>query len=1666
MQTFVFRDRRRARIEQALEVLLAQIATVQSQRDGLLASRNALAADPNHDPGTLAALELQLADSTRQLQEREIWQSQLLFEQSVLAGSGWQVDDLTHEKLAIDWIWQTSFSHIPGVPPFDDIGIIGAQIAADLNARIALDAVQLVLNASFVVSLAFCESLAVLIQELRNSGVRVPPEDLLERIRNIAAADVTLVDELISTAHRHWVLLQDRSSPFDHVCTLLPVRIETIFPKDDPGRIWIRVTPDETSISRHRTLVKQTERNFLQEFWSELRKHIPDPGLPPAEWLVGSVGSVAFNEWSILCSRVTPQRAAWLVTQFLPTMVNGLPVIEIPTVADESEEAKNESDMILAWPEKVEVWILDSNVALKQIGTLEPVDPETDVLLPPNTPRNLRLPLPGRTNTERLFDHWSTNFKEAQKAGLGRKLPLPAGVTKESIQALFVIGVSEEPPAELFHAHAASGTMGLLRLGMPTNTVHGQPAADLAKDPAAWFDVVRQRLELQINTSMTIRKRTAFKRMSHALAGNGISLPICPVSSGPEYDPVVDFEDSQRFVHALWPVLWGHFFRDHLGMFPGNPDRTGPTAYDYWQWCAEHLFPEGPLPPVRIHDQPYGILPVTTLEDWSGEEVGNPQWTKLEADLVARLKSLRLMFAGNNGRPATSQPPAIVGADLDGVLAVLSRDASTRKYAYRKWMRFEEYVDRLPNPRVLQAPESAWKQTHHVPFNDIIPESGTRAFAGTPHLAAGWPQYLDLSLIAAQRLPRLMRENDLVERFTIGDMVEWVWAMKNFDSSRGAPLPWDRFSRSLMNGMLPDSLCIRLMIESLMLAQAWVGQELTSAPSRLLNPKHWTGTESVLQKNRNRFLVGVPTPEPVLAEQTELTFKTLSELGRELDQWLVEYQDPFPEADGQDQRIQRLEIPPDRLAQLERAFRATLDTASHRIDPWMTGLAWRRLNLNSGSSRGKYTAGVYGWVDGPFQGELGPNDAGLLHAPSQQQAITSIVLRDKYLSGGRSNAVAGGKNIWQMHVESDLARKALEISEECRLGFHLFEVVGRQLECIVDDFPKIRALRRFSPQHPDAPDPLVVCHGIEALKAVLSEVPLAPQPGLPAGELSAEQVRLSLAPDRDPEKRRQIELLQASLDVYADLLIADAVHHVVTGLPQRAADAMDAGAGFGQSPALDSIRTPASGYRIQTIVMSVFPAVQAPALPEAADLHPCHLAEPSLAAYIQSVFPDTTNYRWTIQRKGIANEILAEPSLTELGWTIAEASVLPEQMLAGIFAAVSLPESDATARLDDLVIVAPRQYFAAREMWQANGSRPINPQVLRSLDVPSAAEAEITSGILRNLELRIVGLGASLQALNDNIQRVDQLEPSKIFLRRAISWGIAPLLESTKERAMYRFVFGNRPETTVLEASEWTAAAARSVATRYEKLPRHENQEPIIPEGLSARAKLIAEVACADGKLSILSVWSNAAIKQFSEIQPDTPTGQPEEDWLTQVAAVRAPMARIESLQLQSLVRAEFKKLELRTNVPGDPWHSKYVRENSDSEDMNRRRGQSAPRLVAAFGKDGAWNSPQIAVGLIDDFGESIPLAKRQTYASFGFNAPASRPQQAILLAVPPQARTQLTHQVLLQTLLETRELTRARAVRPEDLRNGHGLVSNMWFAGAGPDRVRLDTDTQFWSLE
>jgi hypothetical protein len=85
-----------------------------------------------------------------------------------------------------------------------------------------------------------------------------------------------------------------------------------------------------------------------------------------------------------------------------------------------------------------------------------------------------------------------------------------------------------------------------------------------------------------------------------------------------------------------------------------------------------------------------------------------------------------------------------------------------------------------------------------------------------------------------------------------------------------------------------------------------------------------------------------------------------------------------------------------------------------------------------------------------------------------------------------------------------------------------------------------------------------------------------------------------------------------------------------------------------------------------------------------------------------------------------------------------------------------------------------------------------------------------------------------------------------------------------------------------------------------------------------------------------------------------------------------------------------------------------------------------------------------------------IPEIEHTTTAAFGFNAPASRAPQALLVGVPPEPTGVLAADDLAAIVLEARRLTRVRMVQPTDLERVAPFAPTMVFPASLPAGVEL----------
>jgi hypothetical protein len=1502
-----------------------------------------------------------------------------------LQNDDWSVSDRTFLAVGSDWIWSVRLTLKSQVDDDPALSALGQQALLS-------------------------EAQAAAIESLPHSP-DAPPPDYLDQVRVAIGGDEAILQELLHAGHRRWIVQAptERAYPFDDVGVLLPLRLETLF--DEPAsrfnddltrwKLSLRVIPDEASICRDNHHVSIGEQKALTNFWNAVKQL----GASDASWLDGDAAGIA---WQQLCNQVTPARAAWLAAN-LETQLDGENVIVVipPDMPD-----KPQPNRVGGMPPELHVVAITHEAVAGRtehtIGSL-PMAAGQKI-----NAKELELPLPAVPEDERK--RWWSNWEAAKSVGLGGEWLMPEDMTPENIDALYVVGIGDETPESHFKAQVDAGELGVLRLGAPTNSVHGKASADLGKASADWRKIAQMRLRQQANPAQNLLVGVGRSLQQH-LIGSENDLPIFLGA-----DSFDDTQDSQRMVQALWPALWGHWLLDLW--------QVGEDAYHVGNWMMNHLCPEGPLMPLRIGDQPYGVLPVTALSQWQTRPTFNQEeqvQAAIESTMAISLSDLCAQWAA-----AVKDKRSVVGKTTEQFMELLGQDALSRRYIQRKfspaWVLLAPYISAFG---LNQDQQQEFLERSLRSYHTAIKRLGRKP--KETFLANGFWRRRELPLVQPTRMIYRHRRGEMRDRLPLLRFVELLFKLVEEEEPDNQSLEkvferlWvlDEHSEYQLR-TLPDSLLIRLLVYSTQLAAPWRQNKMTHAQKKI----------------------------------AEFQANGAMDLSKELDQeaWQGITKD---EATGEIQAF-TITIPDERRSQLERALRATLDSAAHRIDPWITGFAWQRLKQHSASPRRTHRLGVYGWTDGPFKGAPGPTDAGRLHTPSYNQTLAALILRDKFLSSRRAGLTNdGGRNPWEMNISSRKARLAEEIADEVRMGFHIYEIVGRHVENIVGVHQKVKELR-INPKYamrPERLDPHEVCNGIRALVGLLKG-------GEPEAIIKADDLQMDVVPSDDPnfplsdEQRTQLRLLHLALDTYGDLLMADGVMQLVNRQVDRAAETMDAAAGFSRPPSFEFTRTPPSGYQLESVVISTLPYLSIENIEEISS--PIRLADPSVAAFIDTQFSD--DWAWTV-RSVEGDQEIGSVTLAALGFAPHETLALSADFLSELVR--------RKLGLEQVRIYPPRQHALVQQLVAALGSRPAAG---RDFNSDPAIQQAADASVYEELRGRYQKLHASCTSLTDQLQAAADDVTRALLLRHALIWGVVPISEPADREAIFALLLGSPiPETTtplttltdnvikVLQKRLDYAPKPAELASEVEiasPLDKHEERKKsAIPDGIPTLAQAIANLASPNSKLAILACWTRGTLVADSKLAVDQAEEALDETWLTVAAPTRANLARLEALQLEMNL-----PLTTWSSSPGDPWQKALITENLARRDTPHEKqedesalGLRIQRFTAAYGTAEAWAGEKVAVGMIDAFSEAIPMPHRTSTAAFGFNAPAARAPQAILLAVPPKPRQRLDNALVQQIVAETRQLAHARTARMEDLGEFQPLTPTMWLQSSGPTRVHLE---------
>jgi len=1411
------------------------------------------------------------------------------------------------------------------------------------------------------------------------------------------------------------------SLPTTHPLTFLPVRLETRFLGSPfATELLVRVYPDVIHIDTHEPELTADENGDGQQYWTKFWRAAGDAARQDAAW-------------RDLVHRYGAERSAWIARVLRPTDAQW-PTAPTPDgePLDPAPHFPTPAMRTGAWTRAPFARALPSRWRAVGWRNDQRVYNE-GALIPKQLPAG---PDPASGAGAPL---WMVDFAAAERVGMALRLQLTYDMGQSGLTRLLVYGVDEggDPAvagrrlSELLDAHYYTDGLAFVSPGSPTRNTGSVTSVYNLQDPAyaAAYRVGASDAVLQEPDSGS-------QRLARALGVVVAEPPGAPSTGGQAHalgladgGQATEAAVARAMNGALWAGTFGYYAAQmlaaasvgHAERFDAGFDQTVTAVR---QHCVGYVRPGGPLPLLRIGNQPYGFLPVVALNAWTAGADENGV-----KDLVSALRGLR----DSVWVPATSRVPR-VGKDVtetvedaqQTMLQMLGMSPLSQQIFAREQLG-RDYVTNLWRFAKL-ALQGDWQEILTASGKNILRSAG---ITWTPRLS---------NLLSALG-------SALVEAPFVLDAqgsIAWLANLIQVFSSKG----WQGLRYLTESG--PSAHETPLLFRLLRHSALW---EYATAAIRIQARAGTLGVGEHLEAE----LVDI-----LISGRTATVWRQLARdwppAGGQPQHSIGDYLDSMDPANPDLADLRDFKAALDVLshqsaAALERNLKLALDGASHRLDAWLTSFATRRLDaLRDRAPTGTHVGG-FGWVE-----DLRPRTAapaggdGFIHAPSLPQAVTAAVLRSGYVShsGGKQNPFA-------INLTSDRVRLAQWLLDAVRQGQSLSSLGGYLVERALHDLGADQYIAKLRALAPPRSTSLT-------LNGAPTEVVSAPVviDGMALRRLwqSDDPALVSVIDgitDLDSKNAVQTALAQldSALDAVADALMAEGVHHAVSGNATRAAATLDAVArGDGPVPDLEFLRTPRTGVGVThriALLVSAGSGRAAGWQPLGADQLRA-TASPDLETILSHVLPNPQRVRCAVTTaEGASKAVrLSDCSLSALD-CVYETAMVP----AG-YGLADVPPALATAIL--LAAAGARSVDWERRAGWAPDEITFPEfvafcRVVRALLQRSrAARADdvIAPGAAAPAQAPDQRLaeqaGAVTAALRSAADQIDQTATQGAALTKAMALGVVGAADA----------LAVTPAPT-----ELVAAAGAGLKRRVQRLDSTEAAMGAKPSDADQVRRIQAVfgddfLVGAPFKVADAASWQDAvnrgAGSRVSLLAAIT--------WLQRAARVRPGASALNRLSVAASALGLTSTRELRVvqlpNLSGEPWVG----------------GPFAPGSIPGPRLNLALMSPAMPDGVnamagvvVDEWTEAVPATTEITGLAFQCETPGAQAPQAVMVAVPADASAPLwTSEMVEQALLEALALAKVRTVDPDCLADIGQLVPALYFANnvGSPNAPPAAISTEF----
>ena len=464
---------------------------------------------------------------------------------------------------------------------------------------------------------------------------------------------------------------------------LFPVRLETRFfaLADGSFELRVRVYPDAVHIDTHEPELTADELTWGRHFWEQT-------------WRAASDEERRKTAWRQLADRFDPPRAAWIARALKPLNPEDHPSdpIAVDQPLAKAPRFPSPATNSETWTRAPAARVLPNQWIVLGYKNGRPVVNVKGGLIS-DTLATGPDPSPSANVDPLGIDggmKWTVDFDVAENVGMGIRAKLTREDAAAGLDFVLVMGIKDSLDratdwtphlAELLDAHHYTDGLSFVPEGTPSNNTADAPSGFSSKDTGHEASYLAERTAPAFQPGDGSNADV----LAHALGLANVGQVLANLPNARAKEQL----DARHMNTVLWQATWGYFLLQMLGVGGAN---ESPLTDDDIAWARSHFIDyvraSGPLPALRVGKQPYGVLPVTSLNAWQAPADQQSQFTRDVAlrDFLIRLRDLwrrNFLEVPRLGRSEDLDQEKGIDKDL---AEVLSMDGRSSSYSMRNLM--------------------------------------------------------------------------------------------------------------------------------------------------------------------------------------------------------------------------------------------------------------------------------------------------------------------------------------------------------------------------------------------------------------------------------------------------------------------------------------------------------------------------------------------------------------------------------------------------------------------------------------------------------------------------------------------------------------------------------------------------------------------------------------------------------------------------------------------------------------------------------------------------------------------------------------------------------------------------------------------------------------------